>query len=68
MSPARWGGSCNKEPAGRGARPMTNRIAFALAAMIAALLLADHLWLHLDLALQAGRRLAALVEYLAFWR
>ncbi len=47
---------------------MTNRIAFALAAMIAALLLADHLWLHLDLALQAGRRLAALVEYLAFWR
>lgn len=47
---------------------MTNRLALALALMIAAVIAADHFWLHLDLPLQAGRRFAVLVEYLAFWR
>ncbi len=47
---------------------MTNRIAIALAALIVALLLADRLWLHLDLPVLAGRMLVESVEYLSFWR
>ena len=68
MWPARWGGSCNKEPRGRRARPMTNRIAFVLAALVVLLIV-------VDLAIFAGagslflaRKLSELIEWLAFWR
>ncbi|MDP5307807.1 hypothetical protein [Paracoccus spongiarum] len=47
---------------------MTNRIAIALALVIAAALVADRLWLHLDLPVLAGRRLNAVIETLSFWR
>ena len=47
---------------------MTNRIAIALAVLIVALLLADRLWLHLDLPVMAGRMLVESVDYLSFWR
>lgn len=47
---------------------MTNRIAIALALLVVALLAADHVWLHLDLPVLAGRTLNRSVEYLSFWR
>ncbi|MEZ5731324.1 MAG: hypothetical protein R3D97_03250 [Paracoccaceae bacterium] len=47
---------------------MTNRIAIALAILIAAFFVADHYWLHLDAALFLARRLLDFIEYLAFWR
>ncbi len=68
MWPARWGGSCNKEPRGALPPPMTNRIAIALVLMVAAFFLADHFFLHLGAALFLARQFAELVEYLAFWR
>lgn len=47
---------------------MTNRIALALAALIAALLLADAAWLHSGAPLFLARKFADFVEWLAFWR
>ncbi len=47
---------------------MTNRIAIALVLLIAALLVADHVWLHINLPVLLGRQLDAAVEYLSFWR
>lgn len=47
---------------------MNNQIALSLAALIAALLLLDLFWLHLDLPVRAGKQLDQMVEYLSFWR
>lgn len=47
---------------------MTNGLAIALALLIGALLAADALWLGWNLPVLAGRKLADLIEYLAFWR
>ncbi len=47
---------------------MTTPVALALAAALAALLLADHLWLGWDLPVHLGRGLSRLIEYMAFWR
>ncbi len=47
---------------------MTNPIALALLALIAAFFLADHLWLNLDAPVFLGRKFIEFVEYLAFWR
>ena len=47
---------------------MTNRIAIALFLLILGVFVADHLWLHLDLAVGAGRMVDQAVEYLSFWR
>ena len=69
MWPARWGGSCNKEPRGAIAPPpMTNRIAFALLALILAFFLADYFWLNLGAPVFLGRKFLDFIEYLAFWR
>lgn len=46
---------------------MTNRIAIAIALLIAAFFLADLLFLHLGAALFLARQFADFVEYLAFW-
>lgn len=47
---------------------MTNKIAIVLAALIAAVLLADWFVFNWDLHIVLGRKLADLIEYLAFWR
>ncbi|MCF3973894.1 hypothetical protein [Paracoccus salsus] len=47
---------------------MTNRIAIALAILIVALLVADGLWLHLDIPVRGGKVLDGAIEYLSFWR
>ncbi len=47
---------------------MTDRAAALLVLAILALFVADAFWLHLDLPLFLGRKLDALIEYLAFWR
>lgn len=68
MWPARWGGSFSKEPWGRLPPPMTNRIAITLFLLILAAAAAD-LWLGDGAALLfLTKKLADLIEYLAFWR
>lgn len=47
---------------------MTNRAAVIIAIIVLGLFLADQFWLHIDLPLFIGRKLDALIEYLAFWR
>lgn len=47
---------------------MTNRIAIALAAIILAVFLIDAVALGGTLPLALGRKVAGLIEYLAFWR
>lgn len=47
---------------------MTNPIAIALILVIAAIFVADQLWLHLGLPLLVGKKLDAFIEYLSFWR
>ena len=47
---------------------MTNRIALLLLFALAALFVADHFWLGLDLPRFLGRKLLDLIEYIAFWR
>lgn len=47
---------------------MTNGIAIALAVLIAAILVADQLWLHLGLPVLLGRQLDQVIEQLSFWR
>ncbi|WP_170161994.1 hypothetical protein [Paracoccus siganidrum] len=47
---------------------MTNQIAIALVALLAALLLLDHFWLHLGLPLLIGKQFDRFIEYLSFWR
>ena len=68
MWPLRWGGSCNKELRGLAPPPMTNRIALALVALIAAFLVADAVWLHLGTPIFLARKFADFVEWLAVWR
>lgn len=48
--------------------PMTNRIAFALLALILAFFLADYFWLNLGAPLFLGRKFIDFIEYIAFWR
>ncbi|WP_170293918.1 hypothetical protein [Paracoccus limosus] len=47
---------------------MTNRIAVFLCLAILALFLADAFFLHWDLPVVLGKRMASLIEYLSFWR
>ena len=47
---------------------MTNRIALTLALLIVVLFVADALMLHWNLPVFLGRKFAALIEYLSFWR
>lgn len=47
---------------------MTNPIALVLGLMILAALAVDALFLHWNLPVQIGKRLAELIEYLSFWR
>ncbi|CAM4139197.1 MULTISPECIES: hypothetical protein [Paracoccus] len=47
---------------------MTNPIAIVLGLLILAALAADALFLHWNLPVAIGKRLAELIEYLSFWR
>ena len=47
---------------------MTNRIALALALLIAMFFVADHFWLRLDAGLFLARKFIEFVDFLAFWR
>ncbi|MBY0136686.1 hypothetical protein [Paracoccus yeei] len=47
---------------------MTNPIAIVLGLLILAALAADALFLHWNLPVVIGKRLAELIEYLSFWR
>jgi hypothetical protein len=47
---------------------MTNRIALALLALLALLLVADAAFLGLGIPLFLARKLADLVDWLQFWR
>ncbi|MFN6952983.1 MAG: hypothetical protein ACK4NE_10385 [Albidovulum sp.] len=47
---------------------MTTRIAFALVIVIVFFVFVDAIWLHLGAPLFVARKLADLVEWLAFWR
>jgi hypothetical protein len=47
---------------------MTTPVSLALAALVLALLLADWAWFDMAGLVFLGRRLADLIEYLAFWR
>ena len=68
MWPARWGGSCNKEPLGRPAPPMTNRIALALAILVVIALLADRILTGGAAAFFLARKFLTLLDWIAFWR
>ncbi|MCQ0971686.1 hypothetical protein MLD63_14780 [Paracoccus sp. TK19116] len=47
---------------------MTNQIAIALGVLIIGVLIADRQWLQGDLPLALARQMAALVEWVSFWR
>ncbi len=47
---------------------MTNSITITLFVLILCVLAADHLFVHLDLAIRAGRMVDHAVEHLSFWR
>jgi len=47
---------------------MTNRIAIWLALGIGAVFLTDHFYFHWGLPVFLGRKMATLIEYIAFWR
>ena len=47
---------------------MTNAIALTLALMILGIFALDALVLHQDLAVQVGRLMADLIEWVSFWR
>lgn len=47
---------------------MTNRIALILGLLIVALFVADALVLHWNLPIFLGKKFAALIEFLSFWR
>lgn len=68
MSPAPWGGSCNKEPWGRAPPPMFSRSTLVICLAFAGLLLADYLFFGFSASLFLARKFTALVEYLAIWR
>ena len=59
---ARWGGSSTEGDA------LSDRFAFGLAALIVVLILADVVANGAAASLFLVRKIAALVEYLAFWR
>ena len=47
---------------------MTNGIALTLVLMVAALFLADAFFLHWNLPVFLGKQMAAMIEFLSFWR
>ena len=47
---------------------MTNKLALIIAALIIAILLADQFYFGWDLPVMLGKKLAKLIEYIAFWR
>ncbi|WP_456389207.1 hypothetical protein [Profundibacter sp.] len=47
---------------------MTNKLAIIFGLVIIAIFLADHYWLHWNLPIMLGKKLALLTEYIAFWR
>ncbi len=47
---------------------MTNQIAIALLLIFAAILIADAVWLQMDLPMILARYLDRFIEYLSFWR
>lgn len=47
---------------------MTNRIAIVLGLMIVLLFVVDALFLHWNLPVFLGKKFAAFIEYLSFWR
>lgn len=47
---------------------MTNLIAYTLFALIVAIFVADHFFLHLGLPLMVGKLVDHSIEYLSFWR
>ncbi len=69
--------TCRRIPAGlalaatrgkTGDSQMTNRIALVLGLMILALFIADAIFLHWNLPVVMGKKIAELIEYLSFWR
>lgn len=46
---------------------MTNQIALTLLILIAALFVADAVWLHAGLPTMVGKGLDDFIDYLAFW-
>ncbi len=47
---------------------MTNAIAVTLFALIAAILIADAVWLHLGLPVMAAKAIDHAIEHVSFWR
>jgi hypothetical protein len=47
---------------------VTTPVALGIVLAVAALLVADQLWLGWELPVLLGRQLVRLIEYLAFWR
>ncbi|WP_457646943.1 hypothetical protein [Profundibacter sp.] len=47
---------------------MTNTLAVIFAVLIIGIFTADYFYFHWDLWLIIGRRLAQMIEYIAFWR
>ncbi len=47
---------------------MTDRIAFILAFIILAVLLADHFFFHIGLLVFIGRKVTDFIDFLEFWR
>ena len=47
---------------------MSNRLALILALLILAIFAGDRIWFSGELPLALGRRLAAAIEWLSFWR
>ncbi len=55
-------------PDAAGSPPLTTRLALILAALIAAFFLLDQLVLHLGAPLFLARKIADLIDWVAFWR
>ncbi|SNT76073.1 hypothetical protein [Paracoccus seriniphilus] len=47
---------------------MTNQIAIALGLLILGVFAADMLWFDAGLPVMVGKQLAALIDYVSFWR
>jgi hypothetical protein len=68
MWPAQWGGSSSKEPWGRRALPMTNRIAIALASLLLLALILDRALNQGAALLFMAKKFLVLIDWLEFWR
>ncbi len=47
---------------------MTNKLALIFGFVIVAIFLADYIYFHWELPVMLGKKLSALIEYIAFWR